>query len=470
MKKKLVLFAVIAVAAVAACAGLFLLTGSTPAALPDTDDTARTIIDKPVDSLKAISVLSGADKWEAYVDENGELVLAGLEDYPLNADEITKLREYACLIRSQEVIKANTDLAEYGLDDAHAVSVRIEYADGEICSFKLGSSALGVSSESVYALYNGEVCLMYRLHVAPFLQKSGSYVNNVLTPSNDHADYILVYLSVSDVSEAAPLVISYDKAEATGTGQYMSSYKMLSPKECSITYSEKSSAFMQSVFGMSAEIVDVSPTDEDLTLYGLAKPPITLQAAFMNADGQSYTLQISASEPDADGFSFLMLSGRDIIYRYNIKQAAWYTTDWEDVIGKQIIMPSIKEVAELNITRAGDTHCISSEYLNDALNVTLDGEPYSADEYKKLYQVIILSELDELSEVGETADGSAEIEIEFVYNSQNRDRISFVEASIRQYAVFKNGELLGYTRVGTVEAIARAFDSFLRGEAIEVIY
>lgn len=448
---------------------IYLLNEKGAPAASETDRIA-TLWNKPESKVKCIETYCANYSWKAYYDEAGNLVFEGLESYPLNHEQVNNLIETSRTLRSQRSLKnADTNLVVYGLDETNCLNVKIEYEDLEVVEFSIGSNTQGLSSESVYVLYQDEIYVVYRNQVTPFMQKKENYINNMITPANKNAQYIPVYISIEDKEKEKPLTINYKSAQPTGTGQYMSSYKMISPREMDITYNESGSKLLQSIFGMTGEIIKVNITNNDLSFYGLDEARMTIQAVFVDAAGKNYSLQLFISEPDDEEMSYVALGGRDIIYRVHVTEHPWYTTDWQDVVGKQIIMPAIKDISEIQIKLEDVSHTFHLQYVGDDLHVDMNSAEKSPEEFKKLYQVLILPEVDVIADKKPEDDGKTLLEITYVYNNGHRDTVSFREGAIRQCYVYKNNEIFGIIRRTTVDSVCNNINRYLNDESISVI-
>ena len=473
MKKRFWGFA----AAVALAAGLgFLWSGL----LADGDTQSETegetggqaaeiLLEEDTEQLFSVTVEGNSGDFYAEKDAQNQMKIPSLEGLPTDQEKIDELCKYACLLRGQErVTTAKDNLKEYGLNEEDAVHVEIVFENGKTEELWIGALAQGVSNDSRYVLYGDQIYTMYELHLKPFLNEKEYFISGELTPGNENADYILLYLSVKNSDEEKPLTVSYQEARETTNGQYMAAYHIISPEEYEISYNEEGTQFLQSVFGMEAEPVKAWPSQEELSVYGLEDPQKIVQAAYMSREGEDYGIQFSVSEADEEGYVYLMVDGLDVVYRYQTEDAAWYHATMEEIVGRQILVPNITDVAAVTLQTSEEAFTVQLETdAEGELQATLNGEFCSIDEFKKLYQIIISAEVDSLCSEAKEQQALL-IRIEYEYHDGSKDEISFFEGPARQAYVLLNGQVYGMIRESYVNTILESLTLFKNGETIPV--
>lgn len=462
MKKRLLEIAAVVVLAIGlGLLWMWLLQSKETQSETEKQSVSEILLEENAEKLLEVSVKDGSDGFYAKKNAQKQMIIPSLEGLPTDSEKIDKLCKYACLLRGQKrVTNAAEKLEEYGLEEADAVNVEIVFEGGKTEKLRIGAVAQGVSNDSRYVLYKDKVYTMYELHLEPFLNQEEYYISSELTPENENGDYILLYLSVKK-KEEEPLTISYQEAKKADNGQYMASYHIISPAEYEITYNEEGIQFLQSIFDLKAEPVKAYPSQEDILKYGLSEPERIVQTAYMNREGQDYGLQFSVSEMDEKGYVYMMAEGLEVIYRYQAKDAVWYCATLEDIVGKQILVPSITDVLAITLQTANQTCTVQLETTAQGeLRIMFDGELCSTKEFKKLYQTIISAEVDSL---GGEMEGQQEllVSFEYEYHDGGTDKVSFMEGSGRQAYVLLNGQVYGMIRKSYVNTILESLAQFI---------
>lgn len=429
--------------------------------------------EKKVEELETVRVISAKGEFCASKNQQGHIEIPALNGLPTDQEKIAALCKYACLIRGQQVLEgAQEQPQEYGLDERNSVKVEIEYTDGEEVVFFIGDKVEGLSNDSRYVLFDSTVYTMYELHLAPFLNQTEYYINSELTPSNEEAEYILLYLSIERTDLDKPLTVAYSGTEETTNGRHMATYQITSPEEYAITYNEQGRGYLQSIFGIEAEAEKERPSIEEIAAYGLDKPCIVIKAAYMNREGEDFGIQLAVSDKNDVGEAYLLAEGLDVIYKCNLAEAPWYDITLEDIIGRQICLPDIRTVTHVEVeTKEQDLSVDLARNEQEELEVVQYGESVDAEEFKKLYQVLISAEVDEIrKDISNEEVGNCVMEISYEYGDEGKDIISFYEGPSRRMYVFVNGEPYGLIRTTYVDVMQKAVLDFNSGKEIIIRY
>lgn len=432
-------------------------------------EAEQTVVlkEKQEEELSSVRVVWGEEDFLVNKNQQGDMELPDLRGLPVDSKKIQELCKYACLIRGQQVRKdAQGFLAEYGLDEKSAVRVEIAYTDGEKVVFLIGEKAEGRMADSRYVLYEDTVYTMFELHLAPFLNQIEYYISRRLTPSNQEAEYILLYLSLERPDLEKPLTVTYSGMEETTDGRNMAAYKLTSPREAAITYNEQGRRYLQSVFGIEAEPQKAYPSPEERASYGLDKPELVIKAAYMNRQGEDFGIRLSASGKNETGEVYFLVDGLDVIYKYDPSEVPWYEITLEDILGRQICMPDIRTVSCVEIKTEGQMLSVDLAWNEkNELEASIVGEAVSGEEFKQLYQLLISAEIDEAcQDVTEDEAGSCVMEIRYEYGEGGEDVVTFYEGPARQKYAFLNGKVYGLIRTTYVDAMQKAVLDFGTGK------
>ena len=472
MKKKGLLLLLTAAAAVSLCLVLaYLLRQAPQEKAPEQRGGTQTLLERDAETVCSVSVTADDGQLYAVRNSSGVLEIPALDGLPVDQEKIDALAKYAAHLRAQrEVENAYEALENYGLDAKSAIHVQAEFTDGQKTELWVGDEVPGTSTPSNYVLYEKTVYVMFQLHVSPFLKHEADFIRTTITPSNEDAAYVTLLLSVKHAQQRAPITVAFQNTEATSGGQLLASYAITSPAYYDMTYHERGTSFLQSIYGLQAKACFVHPEQEQLAACGLLEPQVILQAVYIGQDGEQTHLQLMASAQDEQGLAYVCLSGVDLIYQMDVSACDWYSATLDDILGRQIVMPSIKSLSGLRI-RTQDTSFRVAITLDkdDELHIAADDEAqYDVAEFKKLYEVLISAEIDSLC--SEAAQSPLLLEVTYEAADGTQQVVSFCEGPVRQAYVWKNGQPYGLIRSSYVTVMQEAIQKFLRNEEITVTY
>lgn len=471
MKKNSFLLLVFVGIAIILCIGLACLLQQQPKSVAEQHSGAQTLLNRNADEVLTVKVTDGERQILASRNGSGTLVLPSLEGLPVDQEKVDALAKYSALLRSQKTLEnAQDNLEDYGLDEQAATHVQAKFEDEKMIEFWIGDEVPGASTPSNYVLYEQSVCIMFQLHVSPFLKYEEDFIRTTITPSNDDSSYVTLLLSVKQAQWDAPISVAFQNTVATNSGQLLASYAITSPAYYDMTYHERGTQFLQSIYSLQAEACFLHPDQQKLEECGLLQPHIVLQAVYIDQTGVQTKLQLMASEADENGLAYVIVSGVDLIYQMNVSAYSWYSITLEDILGRQIVMPSVKSLSGLQIeTPEVSLHVDITVDENDELCIDTDGEKqYEVSEFKKLYEVLISAEIDSLCMQAEETPFLLKVTYEAVDGTVQT--VWFCEGPVRQAYVWKNGKPYGFIRNSYISIMQEAIQKFLNNETITVTY
>lgn len=469
--KGLIAGAVAVVVLVAALVVLMLMPGTDDSgASSDVSSTADiTINSKTASDIKSIQVINALGEYTVTAKEGGKYSVTGLtDDIPLNQSGYDNITSDASAIVAKRIIEeSENDLEKYGLKEPQA-QVRITYGDGSECSMAIGSEA--PLDGGTYVLLDGKVYLFVSHRVDTFLLGNLAFVDKNLTgPAGTGDDTpVLVKMVLSGTLRPQTVVMVESGNDVSG----MSNYNISEPKK-RVGDSTKTQELADSIYGISTEsVVAVNPTDEQLEEYGLKEPYSEVEAVF-----EQETIRLKASEPK-DGYSYVMNSTRNIIYKLAVEDHPWISATYESIASVMVVTPMITTVSELTITTPEKAYTFELTSVDNEDNttkvlqqVTYEGKDLDLDNFKNFYQNVI-SARNRTYTTEQPAEGAEQLlsfRYHYVDSSREDDVVEFYKAENTKAFISFNGDCESMEYQSYVDRILKDVQSVINGETVNTI-
>jgi hypothetical protein len=213
------------------------------------------------------------------------------------------------------------------------------------------------------------------------------------------------------------------------------------------------------LFGLtSSGIYSVHPGEAEIAEAGLNDPFCTVTMSC--DDGSEYVFLMSEPFTDEDGGKshYAMFEGGNIIYIVSSDDAPWGTIMPIDIVSQIIVGNYVWNVSDLNV-KCGDTDYTftiakkesdddedededeSSTVSADDFDVTLNGEKFDAERYRKFFAFLIKAPAEDMA-IGETIpDGEPAVTLTVTDGYLNKTEvIEFYDYSSLKSLVVVDGE------------------------------
>ncbi len=244
----------------------------------------------PRQTYSAISYHNGSVTLSFTVNEAGEWVWADDPDFPLDDSNITAMADLLAALKPQQTITEGDTLEAYGLDQPSA-TLTATAADGETLTLSLGKAT--TDGTSYYMLMNGEESPVYIIADTLYKQMSKAIYDMCRLPelpdlSEASLETVILKGASTTVLKAARPdgedgAVTWTAGGADVTGREdlaaaLSELAALAPSRC----------------------VDYKPTDDAVSICGLAEPAVTLTVVYASGGG-SQTLALAFGGQTLDG-------------------------------------------------------------------------------------------------------------------------------------------------------------------------
>lgn len=406
--------------------------------------------------IKSVKVKNSTDEFYVVqngVTENGSGIIYtfdGYQEVNMNNALIGTLANNANGLTSEDVVEENcTDLAKFGLENPE-ITVDIEYESGTKCRMFIGNDA--PVGDAKYVMIDGvDTVFTVRISaLANYSKTLDDFVETTMLKSPD------VYPKVEKLTVSRngedDLILEYDKSsdDEANRGGTSSTHIMTSPTFAYLTV-ERATDIITGMFGLSADsIYAVQCTESDIAEAGLKEPfcSVTMECD----DGNDYKLLLSEYFDDSEGKScYAMFEGGNVIYVLDAEKAKWVTVQPIDVASRMFVASYVWNITDLSV-KSGD---VSYEFditqtkepgedeklTADNFSVTLNGEDFDAERYRKFYSFLIKANGESFALGEDVPSGEPMAVLEYTDSYMNKTmKFEFYEKSALQALVVADGE------------------------------
>lgn len=406
--------------------------------------------------IKSVKVKNSTDEFYVVqngVTENGSGIIYtfdGYQEVNMNNALIGTLANNANGLTSEDVVEENCiDLAKFGLENPE-ITVDIEYETGTKCRMFIGNDA--PVGDAKYVMIDGvDTVFTVRISaLANYSKTLDDFVETTMLKSPD------VYPKVEKLTVSRKgeddLILEYDKSsdDEANRGGTSSTHIMTSPTFAYLTV-ERATDIITGMFGLSADsIYAVQCTESDIAEAGLKEPfcSVTMECD----DGNDYKLLLSEYFDDSEGKScYAMFEGGNVIYVLDAEKAKWVTVQPIDVASRMFVASYVWNITDLSV-KSGD---VSYEFditqtkepgedeklTADNFSVTLNGEDFDAERYRKFYSFLIKANGESFALGEDVPSGEPMAVLEYTDSYMNKTmKFEFYEKSALQALVVADGE------------------------------
>lgn len=414
---------------------------------------ATVLLQKTPEDVASVSITNSSESYTVYQDKEKGVFVEGYEDLPLNQEALDDLFYYASYIRSQTSVETPSgDLETYGLSSP-AAEVTVCFNDGQNISFKIGNQVPGQnSSDALYFLYQNNIYIAYKLHLAPFLYTKNQYLDQQITPVSLSADdpnitaetaLTLTSLTMERQDLSSPVEINYSNSEDVmgySLTQYQISFQW--GTVYSYTTDDIGSEFLSSFFNLSAsEIYALHPSTKDLESCGLDTPFFKAEVTCKDGNESVRTFSMIASQPSGGKF-YIMNDTADIIYCSDNTDSLFFTVDPASLVSCYLLAPDINQLASVDILSNDTSSAFIIDHTEDTVSaVSLNGISLSVGAFKSFYQNLISLKGDSVYQ--DTTDPQAfpyYTSIDYHLSDDSTEELDFYSLSERELLAVVNNQ------------------------------
>ncbi len=410
--------------------------------------------------------------------------LSGAEKFSLSSKAIETLIE-SCIEFSpiKEIAQNPQDLSIYGISDKGTVAT-ISYDTGEKLTFMVG----GTNSSGytyVYLKQNDKVYMSDDYWDDPFTLKNTAYLDLSVTdaiPTNEDGeeeDPNVKKLSFTGkgldnpiIIEQNPEYLEFNKREEEGedlSGKLPpAQYIFTSPMKIDAS-DENFGGIQNQYYGIYAkDIYSLYPTAQQLSSCGLSDPYVTVKAETAKQDiiiklGNSLTI-------DGEECYYAVSNQREPIFIVKASDFSFFKEDLIKYVSSIVVNVVIDEIDTLTFETDGKKYVFETSGEGDDLVVRLDGKRLSVEEYRDLYQLVMLAYCEESVKPGQF-NGNTDVKITYTYREREKvDVLEYVKVGTRKHLIRLNGSDLALVRAKYVDTLRFGLNQFITGKDVPSDY
>ena len=470
MKKKLLVWNLIALFVVLALGGTYLVLTANPVAK---DSGVVVFLEKNPTDIQRLDVTNSFGSYEVYTEDDGYVV----DDIPasiVNVEGFYELMYHGCAFGALKRVDANPrDLAKYGLDQPQA-SLRVQFADGETFAMQIGAEE--VVSGNYYGQVEGDkaVYLFSGEDMTYFLCRKEAYISLQVTPVLAVSSPLSAIRDVtfSGAMLEKPLTIqavAKDNPEvalaAKSFGPATHIVRMKGIYELDQTYGIE---ILGSLFDIQAlDVVGYNLSDADFTKLGFDHPAMVVDFGMKNGTADVVPMRLSLVALTS-GQYLVNVEGAPVVYL--IDKPAFVDVDYTKLMLRWFLAPLRLDLASLSVSFDGKTYTYESGKRDDGTQyASVNGQEMDVELFYSFYRLVTSAASDGQYLPDATASGSPLMTITYTYLDADKspDVMTLYAGGTRRVNVDVNGVIEFDMRASFVDAMKLACAHTVTGEGVE---
>ena len=509
MSKRIRTLVIVAVAVVALLAASLAVAFLLPQETEEGDDASTqndtiTVLDRSKDSegntasspVRKVEIQTEQQTYTMEPNADGDLAVVGYEDLLVAANRTENLASTLATVTAERLVAENPENpADYGLDTPRGVAT-VTYHDDSTAVLEVGDEdPLG---EGVYFRLQGEpaVYLVDQEFADTVFQDPVYYISTTLisAPSvrddDTGGEAILRDMKLTgSLREGQPL--SFRRTTTSDSAEtQLFTYVITSPYMRSFNDSMLQSLLTNATTLTATVAVVAHPTDEQLTEYGFDDPYSVAEFNLAVLQGGSdssedteeeetvfYNIQahtVVIGSKAEDGSYYIRVDDYPSIYKASASSLPWAEAVYSNSVSTSLFTKNITDVSSVIVKTEGEetrfelTHYPEAETANEQLAVTCGGETYPTDEFRSLYQVLMLVKRSDVSDAEPQGDPVAQLIVEPTEDGGSSITASFYANSGSTYLCqLQDGDTF-LVSASSVEGFLKQVDNYLAGEKVIV--
>ena len=442
-------------------------------------------------TVSSIDVTYDGEDFRLYADKDGQWLIDGYEDLPVDATAVENVVEYMLKFEvDKQVVESTDSPADFGLEKP-AATYTATYSDDSTHMWYIGDKEPGGDGYYLQQQEDEAIYLIGTYKGGLLLSDVRNYVDTILvtTPSineddeNGASTIVKAELSGRVRDQAITLhSITTDTAdEFPYFGYYISKPYRVGVSTASDL--ETTIGELRTVDALAAEVLH--PTDKQIEKYGLDDPysrltiDLAIETYEEDEDGnrtystynpQSYDVRFS--EKQKDGYYYAIRSDVDAIYQVSADAVPWIAYEYDDIASDVLFMRDITTIDTIVFELNGETYDVDLTHIEDAaegeanMTVQVNGKTADVMQLRRLYQVMMDIPR---SGAAESVSGDAFFTIELIdLDGKTVERAKFYKRSASTYACEQlNGEVYAVAS-SSVENLIEQFERYLDGKVVTV--
>lgn len=340
---------------------------------------------------------------------------------PLSDSDISSVvGAVATLSASQTVAQNPSDIAQYGLDAPTATAV-VATTDNQKYTLKLGKADPMGSGSYLQKEGDGNVYLVDSSVATYLTQAATALVDKTLATVDSSKLAQLTKITFAGAARQKPVELDIDPTSVTSTASTSSDstpkYNIVSPAPYNANDTNISTLCSELSSLSATSVVALSPTDAQLSSYGLLNPQYTLTFTYA---GKQITLLFGNQYTDADNgeMVYTMVKGEKAVFGVATSSADFYNWQLSDIAGTLLWTVNIDDVKSMNVVAGSQSWNFNLDGTGDNLKVTTGSKTLNTDYFRQYYQTML--SFYQQGQASKPANGALRLRITLNYSAAGK--------------------------------------------------
>ena len=468
-----------------------------------TQDSTVTVLDRSKDAqgntaaspVKRVEITTEQQTYTMEPNEDGDLAVVGYEDLLVAANRTENLASTLATITAERLVAESPENpGDYGLEEPRGVAA-VTYHDDSTAVLELGDDdPLG---EGVYLRVQGSsaVYLVETDFADTVFQDPVYYIGTTLISAptvrddDTKGEAILRDMKLTG-SLRAGQPLSFRRTTTSDSAEtQLFTYVITSPYLRSFNDTMLQSLLTNATSLTATVAVVAHPTAEELTQYGFDDPYSVAEFNLAVLQGESDSSDEDAGEEQTvfyniqahkvvigskaeDGSYYIRVDDYPSIYKASASALPWAEAVYSNSVSTSLFTKNITSVSAVTIqTDDGETrfelaHYPDAETSSEQLAVTCGGTTYPTDEFRSLYQVLMLVKRSSVTDAEPQGEPVVQLMIDPTEDGGSAVAARFYENSGSTYLCrLQDGDTF-LVSASAVEGFLKQVDNYLAGEKV----
>lgn len=400
-----------------------------------------------------------------------QYTLVDYEDFSLEDGKPDDLANDCATVSFTGIISpdAKDNLKDYGLDKPRAI-VTVTYTDKTKAIIKVGNDALQGAGTYISFGTSDAVYIVATESVDSLLWGVKDFISLTVNKTADESENAnFNYVQLTGKAYGEKITLEYNK----DTNSVASTYLMTSPKEI-FADDVNASTVSGGIRGiLAAEVVCVKPTAKDIKKYGLADDYAHLVAEYPDT-----TVNLFASQPDKEGYCYLMENGGQVIYHIPSSSIGWVNTTAKELESEYVLNAKLTGLTKMTVNTGKKYEFVTTTKTtpttDDDGNTTESTSTtvhYGTKAINLSYFETYFGNIGLLTTANTDStspSGKADLTVTYEYSSsRDNDTVSFYKASDGKHIVKLNSQVVGQVYSTYIEKIAEQTDDISKNKSVK---
>ncbi len=438
------------------------------------------LITNTTNEIKTITAQNKNGGYTVTQVDKGVYSVKGAEKYSVSEDIVEDIEATCIQFTGKKVICKNPDAEQmkfYGLNDCSIATV--SYTTGDFFTFYAGDFAASgdryvyvKETDTIYTTVSGWAGIFDKSYTALL----DLYVVDDVQYDEDDSpiDPNVKKISYSGPLCKKPVVVEINPDYVTSlkneddTDTTYNKFMYTSPIKAEIN-DEAFEGFDTIYYGLTAhDAYTLNASATDLATTGLNNPQLTVE---ITAAKRKDTILIGNTvNIDDIEYVYVKNTAKEPIFLVEADTFDFYKADVVDYMSAIVINTHINDIDTMSFEFGGKKYDFKTTGKDDELVVRYDGKKCSLEEYRDLYQLVMLAYCEESVDQGQYS-GPSKLKITYTYRNREKvDTVEFFDVAIRKCLIRKNGQDLALVRSKYVDTLIFGVNEFLAGRNVPSDY